>query len=131
MGARGALERLLGPLARKDRGLEELLRAVLLVDEPLLKVGGRDRREEKRRRGSELSLGVLGVVNEGLGLYSMHVSRGAFGVKTGTPTQSPPSILRARYMPTAAIMLGLARRKRWSSSVTSMRNLDSVLVWMS
>ena len=54
------------------------------------------------------------------------------GDKIRTPlTQSPPSIFLEVYIPIAATMLGFTRRKRGSKSVTSVKNLLSVLVWMS
>lgn len=103
---------------------------VLLVHKLLVKVGSHDRLEEEARRDEQLRLGVVGVVDEGFVLLGSDSS----ALLLLTPetqqqlTHSPPNILLARYIPIAAIILGFALKKRWSRSVTSMRNLDRVRV---
>lgn len=112
---------------------QRTLGRVLLEDELLLKVDRRDGLDEEPGRDDELLFRVVGVVDEGvvLGERPMSAGQGREIQLRWLRTHSPPSILRARYMPMAAILLGFARRKRWSRRVTSMRNLESVRVWMS
>ena len=76
--------------------------------------------------GDEVLLRVAGVVDEGLVLADRSAMEQHLGGRQHT--QSPPNILRAQYMPTAATKLGFTRMKRWSSKVISMRNLLSVRV---
>lgn len=107
---RCALERLDCPLTGKDRCLQEFLAAVLLVNKLLLKVICCNCREQEGCRGRQLSFRVFRVEDESLALRT--ASDLPCIVCAIKRTQSPPSILRERYIPTAAMSEGFALKKR-------------------
>jgi hypothetical protein len=112
--ARGRVR--LGVITCEDAGLEEALGSVLFVNKLCVEVGLGQLLQEEGGSGGELCFGVRGIEDERLVLESRRDISQKCPKKTkiipAFRTHSPPSILRATYMPTAAIMLGFARRKR-------------------
>ena len=130
-GRRTSLERrgvVLCPVAGKRRCAQELLVRVLFVDVYRLEVGLDESFAEECGARDELRFGKVGVEDKGIVLREISRDADSCGCRL---TQSPPSIFLARNMPTAAIILGLHLKKRWSKRVTSIKNLDNVLVWIS
>jgi hypothetical protein len=121
------------PFSGKLGCSQELLSRVLFVHVLFRESGSCDDLGQDPGTGEELNLGKPRVVDESFRLQSQEdemsvTARGIPCASIYKLTHSPANILLARYIPIAAITLGLARRNRWSSRVTSIKYLDKVLV---
>lgn len=121
------------PFSSKLGCSQELLGRVLFVHVLFREPGSGDDLGQDPGTAEQLDFGEPRVVDESFRLQFQEdeTSVIARGVPCNTIyklTHSPANILLARYIPIAAITLGLARRNRWSSRVTSIKYLDKVLV---
>ena len=104
-----------GPIAGINASLEELLVGVLLPQVELGEASLGELLDDELVTGQKLLFGVARVEDKCFVLCAKNnicQSRGSRKQKRKFPalTQSPPSIVRALYMPTAATRLDLARK---------------------
>lgn len=97
------------PISCELRCSEEFLVRVLLVYIHRFKVGFDQSFAQVYSSGDELCLGKVGVKHKRVVLNSQLQ---CMWLPSDRPTQVPPSIFLATYIPTAAIMLGLHLKNR-------------------
>jgi len=98
------------PVDCKQRSLQELLVRIFLAHVLSREIVFSELVDQELVSGEQLCLGITRVEDERL-ILSYNVSHTSQQQKRQL-AQSPPSIRRALYMPTAATRLGFARKKR-------------------